>query len=220
MHSPDRANQPDFIRRFESETQVIAHLEHRHIVPLYNYWRDPEGAFLVMRWLRGGSLAQQIKSQGELSLEDTVLIVDQLAQAPHHAHHSGIIHRDIKPGNILLDEDNNAFFADSGIAKDYARSQQVSEPDGFLGSPEYLAPEQARREPVTPQTDVTSLGVVLYERLEGAHPFPNLSHIELLYRHLNDPLPALQTVDDGIRDDLNDVSSKPPPKTPYPVSRA
>jgi WD40 repeat protein/serine/threonine protein kinase len=211
---PDRANQPDFIRRFEAEAHIIARLEHHHIVPLYDYWRDPDGAFLVMRWMRGGSLARQLQSQGALSLEDTVLIVDQLAQALHNAHRNGIIHRDIKPGNILLDEDSNAFLADFGIAKDFAISPQVSEPDAIIGPPDYLAPEQARSEPVTPQTDVYSLGVVLYEMLEGAHPFPGLSPIERLYRHLNDPLPALQTPDAGIRDAVNDVIQQATAKNP------
>src|SRR5258708_18649017 len=97
-------NQPDFIRRFQAEAQVIARLEHAHIVPLYDYWRDPGGAYLVMRWLRGGSLRNLLR-HGPLPPDDVVRIVDQLAGAFQVAHRHQIVHRDLKPDNILLDED-------------------------------------------------------------------------------------------------------------------
>jgi len=95
---PGMANKPDFIRRFETEAQLIARLEHHHIVPLYDYWRDPNGAYLVMRWLRGGSLHSLLSTQGARTIEETALMFDQLTQALHTAHRSQVIHRDIKPG--------------------------------------------------------------------------------------------------------------------------
>src|SRR5689334_11731475 len=113
---PQYANQPDFIRRFEVEAQLIAHLEHPHIVPLYDYWRDPEGAYLVMRWLKA-SLRAAIQ-HGPWSVEAASRLLDEIAGALSVAHREGIIHRDIKPDNILLDEDENAYLADFGIAKD------------------------------------------------------------------------------------------------------
>lgn len=211
---PGRANQPDFIRRFEGEAQLIARLEHHHIVPLYDYWRDPDGAYLVMRWLRGGSLLNLLQSEGALSIEEAVTMMDQITQALHTAHRSHVIHRDIKPGNILLDEDGNAFLADFGIAKDQSVPVSVTDADAIVGSPDYLAPEQARSEPVTPQTDVYSLGVVLYEMLEGQHPFPGLTPIERLYKHLKDPLPPLTKLDDSICDDINAVIQTATAKDP------
>ena len=211
---PGHANQPEFIRRFEVEAQLVARLEHHHIVPLYDYWRDPEGAYLVMRWLRGGSLYDQIKNHGALSVEDATSMIDQIAGALHTAHRNQVIHRDIKPGNILLDEDGNAFIADFGIAKDHAVAKGVTEADAIVGSPDYLSPEQARSEPVTPQTDIYSLGVVLYEMLEGKHPFPSLSPIERLYKHLNEPLPDVEIVGDEVRDAINDVIQKATAKDP------
>ena len=112
---PRYANNPDFIRSFETEAQVIARLEHPHIVPLYDYWREPNGAYLVMRWLRGGSM-QDALAYGPWKGELAVRLVDQVAEALYVAHQQGVIHRDIKPGNILLDELGNAYLSDFGLA--------------------------------------------------------------------------------------------------------
>lgn len=141
---PSIANHPDFIRRFETEAQVIARLEHLHIVPLYDYWRDPEGAYLVMRWLKGGSLRDALES-GAFDLEATVSLMDQITSALDAAHRNNIIHRDLKPANILLDEDGNAYLADFGIAKDLTntRGSNTAE-DIIVGSLDYISPEQAR----------------------------------------------------------------------------
>ena len=132
---PGLASRPDFIRRFETEAQLIARLEHPYIVPLYDFWRDPDGAYLVMRWLRGGSLYDLLHQQGALTVEETVQMLTQLTQALHTAHRNQIIHRDIKPGNILLDEDGNAYLADFGIAKDHATLNEHTSPDAIVGSP-------------------------------------------------------------------------------------
>lgn len=114
---PHFAGHPDFIRRFEVEAQLVARLEHPYIIPLYDYWRDPDGAYLVMRWLRGGSLRESLQS-GPFALEAAAGVLDQIAAALAAAHRSSVVHRDIKPANILLDEDSNAYLADFGIAKD------------------------------------------------------------------------------------------------------
>jgi serine/threonine protein kinase len=93
---PQYANQPDFIRRFEAEAQVVARLEHFHIVPLYDYWREPEGAYLVMRWLRGGTLRTLLETQGQLPVETVLKFLEQVAAALTVAHRQGVIHRDIR----------------------------------------------------------------------------------------------------------------------------
>jgi serine/threonine protein kinase len=113
---PGLASQPEFIRRFEQEAQLVARLEHLHIVPLYDYWRDPDGAYLVMRWLRGGSLKDALAT-GPYAINQAALLLDQLAAGLATAHAAGVIHRDLKPSNILLDDEGNAYLADFGIAK-------------------------------------------------------------------------------------------------------
>lgn len=113
---PELANDAEFVRRFEVEAQLVARLEHPHIVPLYDYWRSPEGAFLVMRWLRGGSLADRL-AQGALSLAEVDAMVSQLGMALDYAHRNRVAHRDIKPTNVVFDDDGNAYLADFGVAQ-------------------------------------------------------------------------------------------------------
>ena len=102
---PEYANRPDFIRRFETEAQLVAQLEHLHIVPLYDYWREPGGAYLVMRLMKGGSLEESLRESGPWEPADAARLVDQIASALEAAHKQGVVHRDLKPANILLDED-------------------------------------------------------------------------------------------------------------------
>ncbi|NDJ75022.1 MAG: protein kinase [Chloroflexi bacterium] len=211
---PHYANHPEFIRRFDSEAQLIARLEHPHIVPLYDYWREPEGAYLVMRWLRGGSLREALQN-GPVKLEPAAQLIDQITSALALAHRNGVIHRDLKPANILLDEDGNAYLSDFGIAKDIlSTAGEQTGTDIILGSPDYLSPEQARSEPVSPQTDIYSLGVMLYEILTGQHPFPDKTPVERMYQHLNDPLPLITTLDDGVADGVNGIIQKATAKNP------
>ena len=211
---PGLASRPEFIRRFENEAQLVARLEHLHITPLYDYWRDPEGAYLVMRYLRGGSLADALDGE-PYTLEAAADLLDQVAAALAAAHRARVIHRDIKPSNILLDEDGNAYLTDFGIAKDLElRFDADTETGAVLGSPDYLAPEQARSDPVTSQTDIYSLGIVLYEMLAGEHPFPNLSGVERLFKHLNEPVPRMTNLDTEVIDPINAVVQKATAKDP------
>ena len=113
---------PAFIRRFEAEAQLVAQLEHPHVVPLYDYWREPDGAYLVMRWLRGGSLRQAL-DRGPWTLEAASRLLAQVGSALADAHRQGVVHRDLKPANVLLDEEGNAYLSDFGIAA------RLSDPD-------------------------------------------------------------------------------------------
>lgn len=191
---PQYADQPDFIRRFEAEAQLVARLEHPHIVPLYDYWREPGVAYLVMRLLRGGSLAAALQA-GPLPLPTVAQFLEQIGAALHTAHRVGIIHRDLKPANVMLDEDNNAYLADFGIAKNLGNPNlaDLTQPGLVIGSPAYFSPEQIMAEPVKPQTDIYCLGIMLYELLTGHKPFDGPSPIFLIQQHLNEPIPSLAT---------------------------
>ncbi|KAA3663963.1 MAG: hypothetical protein DWQ04_08140, partial [Chloroflexi bacterium] len=185
---PRYSNQPDFIRRFKAEAHMVARLEHPHIVPLYDYWRDPDGAYLVMRLLRGGNLETMLQ-QAPLTLDTAITLVDQIAAALTTAHRQGIIHRDLKPANILLDEDGNAYLSDFGIAKDLESEQNLTADGDMLGSPAYTSPEQVLSEQITPLTDIYSFGIILYTLLTGQPPFPDASLVTLIHNHLNEPIP-------------------------------
>ncbi len=189
---PEFANQPEFIRRFESEAQMVARLEHLHIVPLFDYWREPGLACLVMRYLRGGSLQSSIERNGAWSIESASRLLTQIAGALNVAHRNSVIHRDIKPANILLDEEGNAYLADFGIAKKLmlAEPQIVTEEDRY-GSPAFISPEQVMGDPVSPQTDIYSLGMVLYVMLTGQTPFYDPDTSTIIRRQLSEVLPPL-----------------------------
>lgn len=200
----DLASRPDFIRRFEAEAHLVARIEHPHIVPLIDFWRDPDSAYLVMRWLRGGTLERRL-DDGPLSVKATRTLARQMCGALAAAHRHGIVHRDVKTGNILFDEVGNAFLGDFGIALDAAVSATPAASIS-TGSPAYSAPEQLRRESLGPQADIFSLGVVLFECLTGTLPFHDSQSIaQLIERQLTDDYP-----------DLVDLRSD----VPLPFSRA
>lgn len=220
---PQFANEPNFIRRFEVEAQLVARLEHPHIVPLYDYWREPDGAFLVMRWLRAGSLREALR-RGPWHVGTAVGLVEQIAAALATAHRRGVVHHDIKPGNILLDEENNAYLSDFGIAvlkEPFARLPAVDKQhlpgaahSAPSGTPEYASPELILGERASPQSDIYSLGVVLYELLVGQHPFPNLPLAALLERHLQAPLPPISAARSDLPQAVDEVIQTATSKEP------
>ena len=164
---PELINQPAFVRRFEAEARLVAQLEHPHIVSLYDYWRDPDGAYLVMRWLRGGSL-RGVLERGPWNPEPAARLLSQVAGALSHAHRQGVVHGDVKPANVLLDEEGHAYLSDFGIA---ARLADPSEPSRLVtSSPAYVPPEELEGKPHTPRSDLYALGLLTFELLTGRRP--------------------------------------------------
>jgi DNA-binding SARP family transcriptional activator/WD40 repeat protein len=163
------ADDPDYVRRFEGEARLVARLEHPHIVPLYDFWREPGGAYLVFRLLRGGSLEHRRATEGRWSLEAVDSLVTEIGSALAVAHAAGVVHRDVKPANVLFDERGSAFLADFGIAlvgDDVEPGELRS-----AGSPLYASPEQIRDGVAAARSDQYALAVMAWELLAGVVPF-------------------------------------------------
>jgi DNA-binding SARP family transcriptional activator/WD40 repeat protein/tRNA A-37 threonylcarbamoyl transferase component Bud32 len=188
---PEYANQPVFVRRFEREAQIVAQLEHPHIVPLFDYWRDPEGAYLVMPYLRGGSLAAALH-RGGWNLASAIQLLEQVAGALAYAHRRRVIHRDVKPGNILLDEEGNGYLTDFGIAS--RLTDELENP--MSTSLAFVPPEEHRGETLTARSDVFSVGVLTFQLLTGVVP------------QGRPPLPNLSTVRPGLPAELDEVIAR------------
>jgi tRNA A-37 threonylcarbamoyl transferase component Bud32/Tol biopolymer transport system component len=177
--------------RFKRELKLIASLEHPAIVPVYDVGgEDNHQPYFVMRYMSGGSLSEMIR-KGRFSLRDAALIIERLASALDHAHSKGIIHRDIKPDNVLFDASNNPYLSDFGVAKltEAAVSATDASANEAMGTAAYISPEQARGEDVDSRADVYGLGAILYEMLTGEPPYHGNTVIGMALQHVNDPVP-------------------------------
>jgi len=198
------ANRPEFVRSFETEAQIIAQLEHLHIIPLYDFWRDPSGAYLVMRFLRGGSLESALKTAGQMKLPAALQLLDQVCSALNLAHQSGVVHGDIKPANILLDNAGNGYLSDFGIASNFKQHDAPVE-SGLAGTPAYIAPEQIQQGELTPATDIYSLAVMAFEILSGHLPFEEASVSAFILKHLTAEIPNINKYCPDFPPAVNDV---------------
>jgi serine/threonine protein kinase/WD40 repeat protein/predicted nucleic acid-binding Zn-ribbon protein len=201
---PTYANDPEFIRNFEAEAQTVARLEHPFIIPLFDFWREPDSAYLVMRYLRGGSLRSKLKS-ADMGLDEILHYVDNITSALSFAHRNGVVHRDLKPDNILLDEEGNAYLSDFGIARRIGRHPTT---ENISGSLAYMSPEQLKNDSPMPQADIYSLGIMLYELFSGQYPYGDAPSWQLVNIHLNEPLPNISESNPDLPDEVNQVLQK------------
>jgi serine/threonine protein kinase len=206
--APDLEAWQQFLARFHREADASAALDHIHIVPIYEFGETGDLAYLVMPFLPDGSLATRLAQQGPLSLPETVQYVEQVASALDYAHARGIIHRDVKPSNMLQHPDGRVLLADFGIARplyvpdlsaetalwpdEYSSRVSLTQPGVVMGTPEYMAPEQVRREVLTPATDQYGLGIATYELLGGQTPFGGADVPTVLRRQVLSPPPPLR----------------------------
>ncbi len=175
--------------RFKRELKLIASLEHPAIVPVYDVGEDDGQPFFVMRYMSGGSLTDMI-GKGQFPLKDAALIIERLASALDYAHSRNIIHRDIKPDNVLFDGSHNPYLSDFGVAK-LTESAVSATGEEVIGTPAYISPEQARGERVDHRADIYGLGAILYEMLTGERPYKGDTVIGLALKHVNDPIPNI-----------------------------
>lgn len=183
--------------RFEREARMIARLEHPYVLPVYDFGRFGDSPFIVMRYMTGGTLLDQM-ARG-MSRSSILRALEQIARALDYAHRQGIVHRDLKPTNIFMDERGNAYLADFGLAKTLAGTEDLTTTaEGFAGTPLYIAPEQAGGEKVDHQTDIYSLGVIAYEMLAGRPPFEDDAPLGIIMKHITAPVPPITELVPGL----------------------
>ncbi len=184
------AEDPDWAESFGREAQLLARISDPGIVQIYDVGQAEEGMYYVTELVEGESLSALLRRDGRLAPARSVEIAEQLCRALEHAHRAHIVHRDIKPANVLLSRRGAVKVGDLGIAR-VADGTTEGGTATIVGTPRYMAPEQANGQPVTPATDVYSAGIVLYEMLAGRPPFDGESAVEIAMRHVQEPVPPL-----------------------------
>ena len=188
---------PQFKLRFEREAKIIAQLEHPSIVPVYDVGDEGGQPYFVMRYMNGGSLAERIKAK-VMSMEEAAKILGQIAPGLDEAHSKGIVHRDLKPSNILFDSKGTPYISDFGIAK-LSRSQVSNVTgSGIIGTPAYMAPEQASGETVDGRSDIYAIGIILFEMLTGRQPYEADTPMAVAIKHITDPVPQILTANPAL----------------------
>jgi serine/threonine protein kinase len=208
------AEDENFVKRFAHEARAIAALEHPHILPVHDFGTDGDLNYMVMRYVKGGTLTNVM---GKPVPDDRIVqIVGDVAKALAYAHDRGVVHRDIKPSNILIDERGEVLLTDFGIAKmvEGSQSTQLTAAGSVLGTPAYMAPEQAQGKAVDGRSDIYSLGVVLYELLTGRPPYEAETPFAVVLMHINDPLPPPRSANPDISEPLERVVLKAMAKDP------
>ena len=204
---PEYLRDPDFSSRFRQEAQAAASLSHPNIVTVYDYGEDPSGPYIVMELIDGEDLATILRRSGTLPPRQVARIGAGVARALAAAHARGLVHRDIKPGNVLIGTDGQVKVVDFGIARAIAEAQ-VTLPGTTLGSVHYFSPEQARGEPATAASDIYSLGIVLYEMLTGSRPWEGDSAASVALARLSGPIPDPMTVRPSVPPDLAAITRR------------
>jgi serine/threonine protein kinase len=187
---PELLEEPGFADRFLAEARTMATIKHRGVVAVHDYQGDSSGAFLVMEYVEGEALSRRLHRFGRLDPVRTMTLIAQAADALQAAHDKGVVHRDIKPGNLLVTADDMLVLTDFGIARS-AASTPLTATGAVIGTPSYLAPEQVLGKPATPLSDVYALGVVAYECLTGRRPFDGENPFDVAMKRLREPPPAM-----------------------------
>ncbi|MGE0554356.1 MAG: protein kinase [Gemmatimonadales bacterium] len=180
-----------FVERFRREARTAARLDHPNIIPIYGVESQGDLHYFVMRYVPGQSLEDLLADRPKLELEQARRILVEAAKALAHAHRQGIVHRDVKPANIMLEGGDRVILTDFGISKAVQATTNLTSTGTIIGTPTYMAPEQARGLPVDGRSDQYALAVVGYEMLTGAPPFESDDVFALIFKHLNDPAPPL-----------------------------
>lgn len=204
---------PEFVERFKREARVIANLEHPHILPVYSFGEQDGTTYLAMRYLAAGTLKDRLL-QKSLSHSETAKLIKDIATALDFAHTHNVVHRDIKPSNILIDQNGIPYLMDFGLAKILEGTTALTGSGAILGTPEYIAPEQALGMTPTPQSDIYALGVMLYEMVTGQVPFQADTPLAVALKHIHDPLPLPREINAELSPAIENVILKALAKEP------
>jgi serine/threonine protein kinase len=207
------ASQPQFLQRFEQEARIIAKFQHPHILPVFDYGHEDGYTYIVMPFVEGGTLAE-IMSGRPLPLWQVRSLVSQIGDALDYAHTYGVVHRDVKPTNILLDERGNGLLTDFGIAKMVEGTDQYTVTGQVIGTPPYMSPEQIQGLKLDGRSDIYSLGIVLYELATGRTPYRAETPQAHFFKHLYDPLPPPHTLNPDLPEVVEKVILKSLAKDP------
>ncbi len=211
--SPELSEEGDFRERFIEESRVAASLDHPNIIPIHEAGEENGIFFIAMRFVDGPDLRTMIKQDGHLSLEKTTSIISQVAAALDAAHAKGLVHRDVKPANILVasgygpEQSDHAYLSDFGVAK-HTSSRVLTKTGLFVGTVDYAAPEQIEGKPLDGRADIYALGCVLYECLTGARAYDRDSEVALMYAHLLEQPPAVTERRPDLPHEIDEVVAK------------
>src|SRR4051794_9515629 len=215
--APELTADAGFRSRFLTESRRAAALDHAGVVPVYEAGEEGGRLFIAMRFVDGVDLAELLRRDGPLEPARAVRIAAQVADALEAAHRRGLVHRDVKPSNILIareDETDRALLADFGLARDTRAPDGATAPGAIVGTIAYLAPETIRGDAADARADVYALGCVLFECLTGRPPFPGPSDVAVLYAHLEEEPPRARTLRPGVPRALDEVVARALAKDP------
>lgn len=209
----DLSSDDRFIRRFQREALSVSNLSHPNIVEVYDVGEEDGQYYIVMEYIEGKTLKQLLKKRESLTLPEVIDIMTQLTDGISHAHESYIIHRDIKPQNIMIEDDGRIKITDFGIAM-ALNATQLTQTNSVMGSVHYLPPEQASGKAATVKSDIYSLGILMYELLTGTVPFKGDNAVEIALKHMKDKIPSIRKQDPSIPQSVENILLKAAAKNP------
>ena len=212
--APELAAEPGFRARFMTESRIAASLDHPNVVPIYRAGEDDGSLFLAMRFVAGDDLRTLVERDGPLDPERAARVVTQVAAALAAAHARGLVHRDVKPANVLMAGDDHCYLTDFGLVKDLSATAGPTQTGEILGTLDYVAPERIQGGATGPWTDVYALGCVLFFALTGSVVFPLEAPESKLWAHVSEPPPAVSSVRSGLPPELDAVVARALAKDP------
>jgi Protein kinase domain len=215
--APEAATDEVFARRFAEESRIAASIEHPNVVPIYAAGEEGQVPWIAMRYVAGSDLGRRLVREGRLDPAEAVALIVQVGNGLDAIHAAGLVHRDVKPANVLLSGDpgsEHAYITDFGVARNIATESGLTQTGRFVGTLDYVAPEQISGEPIDARVDVYALGCLLFKLLTGEVPFPREGEAARLYAHLNDPPPAPSLYAPAVPKALDEVVVRAMAKSP------